>query len=396
MFFLVVALLLAFIMHQKKKLARYFEMNGGNILKRVTGLTIFTEKDLNKITKNNAECLGNGFFGKVYKGTLPDETVVAVKSFIKVDAERIEEFTEEVMIQLKMDHPNVLKLMGCCLQLNVPMLVYEFAANGSLRDILHSNRRRNLSTKLRLDIAIDSAKGLCYMHSEGIRHGDVKPDNILLDEKLIPKISDFGLSKLLKLGEKLAKKVVGCRGYMDPVFKNTGLLTPKSDVYGFGVVLLELISRKQTVHGESCNLVIQFRHIYEREKSGRSMFDEEIIMEEDIFILEEIGKLAMKCLKEWQDDRPDMTEVAKQLLKLKKKDGHPDMTEVAKQLLKLKKNTIDAAACHSTEMSYATDATWSVSSSPISEVSRLLPSFQNRSHLNLRKSQSLLSSIKYM
>jgi hypothetical protein len=126
------------------------------------------------------------------------------------------------------------------------------------------------------------------------------------------------------------------------------------------------------------------------------MFDEEIIMEEDIFILEEIGKLAMKCLKEWQDDRPDMTEVAKQLLKLKKKDGHPDMTEVAKQLLKLKKNTIDAAACHSTEMSYATDATWSVSSSPISEVSRLLPSFQNRSHLNLRKSQSLLSSIKYM
>ncbi|EMS67469.1 Wall-associated receptor kinase 4 [Triticum urartu] len=302
-FFLVVGLLLVYIMHQKKKLAENFEMNGGNILKRVTDLTIFTEKDLNKITKNYSKCLGNGFFGKVYKGTLPDasETVVAVKSFIKVDEERIEEFTEEVMIQLKMNHPNVLKLMGCCLQLDVPMLVYEFAANGSLRDILHINKRQKLSTESRLDIAIGSAKGLRYMHSQDIRHGDVKPDNILLNDKLIPKISDFGLSKLLKLGEKIAQKVVGCEGYMDPVFRNTGLLTPKSDVYSFGVVLLELISRKQLVYGQSGSLVIEFRHIYETEQSGRSMFDEEIVTEENILILEEIGKLAMKCLKEHQD-----------------------------------------------------------------------------------------------
>ncbi|KAE8769564.1 Wall-associated receptor kinase 4 [Hordeum vulgare] len=290
-FFLVVVLLLGLIMHQRKKLAENFEMNGGNILKRVTGLTIFTEKDLKKITNNNSKCLGNGFFGKVYKGTLPDisETVVAVKSFIKVDEERIEEFTEEVMIQLKMNHPNVLKLMGCCLQLDVPMLVYEFAANGSLRDTLHRNKRQNLSTELRLDIAIGSAKGLSYMHSQDIRHGDVKPDNILLSDKLIPKISDFGLSKLLKLGEKIAQKVVGCEGYMDPVFRNTGLLTRKSDVYSFGVVLLELISRKQMVYGQSGSLVIEFRHIYKTEHSGRSMFDEEIVAEENIIILEELA-----------------------------------------------------------------------------------------------------------
>uniref|UniRef100_A0A8I7B8Y6 Protein kinase domain-containing protein n=1 Tax=Hordeum vulgare subsp. vulgare TaxID=112509 RepID=A0A8I7B8Y6_HORVV len=290
-FFLVVVLLLAFIMHQKRKLAVHFEMNGGNILKKVIGLTIFTQKDLSKITKNYSEILGNGFFGKVYKGTLPDEskTVVAVKSFIKVDEERIEEFTEEVMIQLKMNHPNVLKLMGCCLQLDVPMLVYEFAANGSLRDIVHMNKRQKLSAELRLDIAIGSAKGLSYMHSQEIRHGDVKPDNILLSEKLIPKISDFGLSKLLKLKEIIAKKVVGCEGYMDPVFRNTGVLTPKSDVYSFGVVLLELISRKQTVYGQSGSLIIEFRHIYHTEKSGRSMFDDEIVTEEDILILEEIG-----------------------------------------------------------------------------------------------------------
>lgn len=156
------------------------------------------------------------------------------------------------------------------------------------------------------------------MHSQDIRHGDVKPDNILLNEKLIPKISDFGLSKLLTLGEKIAQKVVGCEGYMDPVFRNTGLLTPKSDVYSFGVVLLELISRKQIVYGQSGSLVIEFRHIYETEQSGRSMFDEEIVTEENILILEEIGKLAMKCLKERQDVRPEMAEVAEQLVMLTK------------------------------------------------------------------------------
>jgi serine/threonine protein kinase len=223
-----------------------------------------------------------------------------------------------------------------------------------------------------LDIAIESAKGLKYMHSEGIRHGDVKPDNILLNENLVPKISDFGLSKLLK-GEKLANKVVGCEGYMDPVFKNTGLLTQKNDVYSFGVVLLELICRKQIVYGQSRNLIIEFRHIYEREKTGKSMFDEGIVTEEDILILEEIGKLAMKCLQDHQNSRPDMT-------------------KVTEELLRLRKNTVDAAACHNTEMS-GFEVT---SSSQISEISKLLPQFQKNRRINLVRSQSLLSWPKYM
>uniref|UniRef100_A0ACD5U1S2 Uncharacterized protein n=1 Tax=Avena sativa TaxID=4498 RepID=A0ACD5U1S2_AVESA len=355
-FFLVVGLLLAFIVHQKRKLAVHFEMNGGNILKKVIGLAIFTHKDLKKITNNNSDRLGNGYFGEVYKGTLFDEarTIVAVKSFIKVDKERIQEFTEEVMIQLRMAHPNVLKLMGCCLQLHIPMLVYEFAAKGSLRDILHGKKQQKLTTKLRLDIAIGSAHGLSYMHSEDIRHGDVKPDNILLNDNLIPKISDFGLSKLLNLGEKIAKKVIGCDSYMDPVFKNTGLLTPKSDVYSFGVVLLELISRKQIVYGPNGSLIIEFRHIYETEKSGRSMFDKEIVAQDDILILEEIGKLAMACLKEHQDSRPGMIEVAEQLMKLRKK-------------------TLDDAS-NNTEMGATADATLSVPPSPISDTTRLIHS----------------------
>lgn len=318
--FLIVFLLLAFIMIQKRKLDELFEKNGGKILQNVKGLTIFTKDGLKKITKDNSDFLGNGSFGKVYKGTLSDNTLVAVKASIKVDEATKAEFTEEVEIQTYMIHKNILKLIGCCLEVDVPVLVYEFAANGSLQDTLHGNRTQKITLDSRLDIAIGSAEGLRYMHSyttQTIRHGDVKPDNILLDDKLTPKISDFGLSKLLK-GEYFAKTVVGCMGYIDPVFMKTGLLTQKSDVYSFGAVLLELITRKKNVYDENCSLIMEYQKVYEKERSGRSMFDKDIANEEDMVILEEIGKLALDCLKENIEDRPDMTEVAERLVMIRR------------------------------------------------------------------------------
>jgi serine/threonine protein kinase len=151
-----------------------------------------------------------------------------------------------------------------------------------------------------------------------MRHGDVKPDNILLDDKLTPKIADFGLSKLVKQ-EYFAKVVVGCMGYIDPVFMKTGLLTQKSDVYSFGAVLLELITGKRNVYDENCiSLITEYRKVYENEKSGRAMFDNDIATEDDIVVLEEMGKLAMDCLKEDFQGRPDMTEVAEQLVMIRR------------------------------------------------------------------------------
>jgi serine/threonine protein kinase len=307
-------------MLQKRKLDELFEKNGGEVLKNVKGLTIFTKDGLRKITKDNEEFIGKGSFGNVYKGTLPDKTVVAVKASIKVDEATKEEFIEEVEIQTQMIHKNILKLIGCCLEVDVPMLVYEFAANGSLQDILHGKKNQLLSLDSRLNIAIGSAEGLKYMHSNAthsIRHGDVKPDNILLDENLTPKISDFGLSKLLK-EEYTAKVVVGCMGYIDPVFMKTGLLTQKSDVYSFGVVLLELITGKRYVYDQTCCLTNEYRKVYENEKSGQAMFDIDIATEENISTLEEMGKVAMDCLKEDIEDRPDMTEVAEQLVMIRR------------------------------------------------------------------------------
>uniref|UniRef100_A0A0E0M6I8 Protein kinase domain-containing protein n=1 Tax=Oryza punctata TaxID=4537 RepID=A0A0E0M6I8_ORYPU len=293
------------------------------VLQKVENIKIFTKDELKKITKNNSEVLGQGGFGKVYKGILEDNTLVAVKASIEVNDARKEDFTNEVIIQSQMIHTNIIKLLGCCLEVDVPMLVYEFAANGNLQDILHgdSKHRVPLPLDLRMDIAIEAAEGLRYMHSSAnrtIRHGDVKPANILLNDKFIPKISDFGTSKLLTVDKDFTMFVVGSMGYIDPVFHKTGRLTQKSDVYSFGVVLLELISRKPTIYDGNCSLLIDFQKAYEQENSGRAMFDKDITIEEEIFILEEIGRLAMECLKERVEERPDMKEVAEQLVILRR------------------------------------------------------------------------------
>uniref|UniRef100_A0A0E0EWL3 Protein kinase domain-containing protein n=1 Tax=Oryza meridionalis TaxID=40149 RepID=A0A0E0EWL3_9ORYZ len=321
--FLIVGLLFILMMRQKRRMNEYFRKNGGSVLQKVENIKIFTKDELKKITKNNSKVLGQGGFGKVYKGILEDNTLVAVKASIKVNDARKEDFTNEVIIQSQMIHTNIIKLLGCCLEVDVPMLVYEFAANGNLQDILHgdNNRRVPLPLDLRMDIAVEAAEGLRYMHSSAnrtIRHGDVKPANILLNDKFKPKISDFGTSKLLTMDKDFTMFVVGSMGYIDPVFHKTGRLTQKSDVYSFVIVLLELITRKPTIYDANCSLLIDFQKAYEQENSGRAMFDKDFTIEEEIFVLEEIGRLAMECLKEKVEGRPDMKEVAEQLVILRR------------------------------------------------------------------------------
>jgi serine/threonine protein kinase len=184
-----------------------------------------------------------------------------------------------------------------------------------------------------LDIAIGSAEGLRYMHSENILHGCIKPSKILLDEKLTPKLSYFEFSQLYLLDGSDMKTMDGCMGYIDPLFlrfnifleKNmdpiSGVFTLplKSDLYGFGAVLLELITRRKNVYNDNCSqLIMEYHKCYETEKSGRAMFDKKMTAEEDIFILEEIGKLAMECVKEDIEERPDITEVTERLVMLRR------------------------------------------------------------------------------
>jgi serine/threonine protein kinase len=346
-------------MLERRKRMELFRKNGGKSLRGVTELTIFTKSELQKIMGKDSEFLGKGRFGNVFKGTLPNNTMVAVKASIKVNKETKEEFTEEVKIQTKMIHKNILKLIGCCLEVDVPKLVYEFASNGSLEETLH-RRRHPLGLNLRLDIAIGSAEGLNYMHSNAalvIRHGDVKPGNILLDENFTPKISDFGLSKLLTPEDHNSNNVVGPLPYIDPVYMNTGRLTPKSDVYSFGAVLLELITREENDNAQE--RIKKFCRLYTEQGSARAMFDKDITTAENIFMLEEIGKLATDCLKEDVDSRPDMTEVLERLVMLRRGRQHGNTQDISEHREDVTANTLSGI-----DISEATSAPVSGPSTP--------------------------------
>jgi serine/threonine protein kinase len=199
------------------------------------------------------------------------------------------------------------------------MLVYEFLSNGSLDDILHSDKMGTLNLVARLRIAAESADGLAYMHSKTstkILHGDVKPANILLDDNLLPKISDFGISRLIPRDKEHTAQVIGDMSYMDPVYLQTGLLTEKSDVYSFGVVLLELISKKKATHSDNYKLVNSFLDDHKKGQKSTELYDKDIAAESDLEILDSIAALAVECLNLDVDQRPAMTEVAHRLLML--------------------------------------------------------------------------------
>ncbi|VAH53127.1 unnamed protein product [Triticum turgidum subsp. durum] len=246
--------------------------------------------------------------------------MVAVKKFIYNVREN---FAKELIVHREINHKNVVRLVGYCVDENALMVVTEYIPKGNLSNILHhDNIPITLDTRLR--IAIECAEALGYMHSQmytQVIHGDIKPANILLDDGLSAKISDFGISRLVNTENTLyTLNVRGSIGYMDPLFAQSGRLTAKSDVYSFGVVLLELITRKKArTEGGEIGLVESFiRSLSKGFKRVREMFDPEIATSRDMKAVEEIAKLAGKCLRMEHDKRPQMLEVAERLRKLRK------------------------------------------------------------------------------
>uniref|UniRef100_A0A0D9XT47 Protein kinase domain-containing protein n=1 Tax=Leersia perrieri TaxID=77586 RepID=A0A0D9XT47_9ORYZ len=330
----ILAILLIFLhmKREKRKLQYAFDKNGGQLLKNI-GIRIFTKKEMDKITNNYDTKIGEGNFGRVYMGTTDDKQKVAVKcprpdtkhntETETVNENRPSDFANEITVQFRINHKNVVRLLGCCLETNAPQLVYEFIPKGSLEKVLHgesngSNLAKDpLPLQVRLEIAIQSAEALNYMHSSAnqkILHGDVKPGNILLDDNFMPKVSDFGISRLLPIGKKHTSLVIGDPNYIDPEYMETGLLTQKSDVYGFGIVLLELITRKAPRYDDHKRLTIVFVKTYMTEKKAREMFDEEITTStEAINCLDMISGIAVECLQQGVDERPTMKEVLERL-----------------------------------------------------------------------------------
>ncbi|OEL21695.1 Wall-associated receptor kinase 3 [Dichanthelium oligosanthes] len=292
---------------RKRDKRKHFDKNGGEVLKGV-GITIFTEGQVKEITNGYKNMVGKGAYGEVYKGTIggAQPLQVAVKRPVAKRPEiGKDEFVKEITFQFRITHANVVRLVGCCLETDVPILVFEFVPNGSLYDVLHgTNRTRMLSLPERLGIAVGSAEALSYMHSHAEHHvhGDVKSANILLDNNLMPKVSDFGSSKLLRMG-MYSRSVVADISYLDPVYMKTGRFTEKSDVYSFGVVLLELITRKTAKYDGDKSLPIEFAKPWKRDDDGnkRGMYDSDILSAAGALskvymeCLDMIGKLAVQC-----------------------------------------------------------------------------------------------------
>ncbi|KAJ9141471.1 hypothetical protein P3X46_032008 [Hevea brasiliensis] len=196
--------------------------------------------------------LGQGGFGVVYKGKFSNGKEVAVKRLLNNSVQGMEEFKNEVMLTAKLQHKNLVKLIGCCIQGEEPILVYEYLPNKSLDSfIFDETRRLVLDWQKRFDIIVGIALGLVYIHQDsglGIIHRDLKTSNILLDEGMNPKISDFGLARIFKSSQIQEKtnRIAGTFGYMPPEYAVFGKFSTKSDVFSFGIILLEIITGKKS------------------------------------------------------------------------------------------------------------------------------------------------------
>ncbi|OAY82551.1 Wall-associated receptor kinase 2 [Ananas comosus] len=340
---ILIIMLCIHIILERRKLIKVkeenFQEHGGWLLleeiEKRQGLAfkMFTKEELeqatNKFHKNNI--IGHGSYGTVYKGILKDNRVVAIKKANIINERQKKEFGKEMLILSQINHKNIVKLLGCCLEVEVPMLVYEYISNGTLFQLIHGNSRRiYISLETRLKIALESAEALVYLHSSAsppIIHGDVKSANILLDDHLMAKVSDFGASMLTPWDEtQFVTLVQGTCGYLDPEYLQTCQLIDKSDVYSFGVVLLELLTGRKALRFEGTAIEMNLSSTFlSSMKEGRfnKLLDEQIKYDEEVERINEIAALAKACLNVKGDDRPSMKEVAEELDKLRKMKQHP-------------------------------------------------------------------------
>ncbi|CAL9054363.1 unnamed protein product [Musa banksii] len=300
----------------------WYPSQSGSGVPQLKGSRLFSFEELTKCTNNFSEAnvLGTGSYGKVYRGALDDGQLIAVKRAQQGSLQGEHEFKTEIEMLSRVHHRNLVGLVGFCFDHNEQILVYEYIPNGSLRDSLSGKSGVHLDWKKRLRISLDAARGLTYLHelaNPRIIHRDVKSNNILLDHHLNAKVSDFGLCKPLNddLKGYITTQVKGTMGYLDPEYYMTQHLTEKSDVYSFGVLLLELVTARKPIE-RGRFIVREVRNAINKSPDLhdlRELLDPAVCINSTLPGLDRFVELAMKCVEDSSADRPWMSEVAKEI-----------------------------------------------------------------------------------
>ncbi|KAG6520615.1 G-type lectin S-receptor-like serine/threonine-protein kinase At2g19130 [Zingiber officinale] len=282
-------------------------------------LVSFMYDELRMATKNFSEKLGGGGFGSVFKGLLPVSIDIAVKKLEGL-LQGEKQFRAEVSTLGAIQHVNLIRLIGFCSQGTKKLLVYEFMPSGSLADQLFHSNFNVLDWKTRYQIAIGIARGLAYLHEQcrdNIIHCDIKPENILLDAALVPKVADFGLAKLVGRNfSKVLTTIRGSRGYIAPEWISGMPITTKVDVYSYGMMLFEIISGKRNLiyKGESS---YEFFPLVATNKliigDVKSLLDQRLEGKANSEELEIACKLACWCIKDNEISRPTMSQIVQAL-----------------------------------------------------------------------------------
>ncbi|CAL9079621.1 unnamed protein product [Musa textilis] len=290
---------------------------------------LYSYKDIEKATDGFSEnhILGTGSYGTVYAGKFSNNKQVAVKKIKNRDRDSIDQVMNEIRLVSSVNHPNLVRLLGCCVERGEQILVYEYMPHGTLAQHLQGERGPPLPWTVRLTIATETAKAIAYLHSAvhpPIYHRDIKSSNILLDDNYNSKVADFGLSRMgMAETSHISTAPQGTPGYLDPQYHQNFHLSDKSDVYSFGVVLLEIITALKVVDFSRVQSEVNLAALA-IDKIGRGCIDEiidpSLEPHRDAWTLASIhrvAELAFQCLAFHRDMRPSMTEVADELEQIK-------------------------------------------------------------------------------
>jgi len=281
----------------------------------------YSYKEIKNMTTGFKEKLGEGGFGSVFKAKLRSGPSVAIKMLGKSKGNG-QDFINEVATIGRIHHQNVVRLIGFCVSGSKRALVYEFMLNGSLDKFIFSKEINiNLSYEKIYNISIGVARGIAYLHhgcEMQILHFDIKPHNILLDENFIPKVSDFGLAKLYPIDNNIITMTAarGTIGYMAPelFYKNIGGISHKADVYSFGMLLMEMASKRKNLnpHADHSSQIYFPLWIYDHIREGEDV-DVENVTEEENKIAKKMIIVALWCIQLKPNDRPSMNKVVEML-----------------------------------------------------------------------------------